>query len=294
MVLGPFDGVGIGPLAGEVQGLEAGHVVGRAERAAGVFLLDRAERGGRGEQRLDAVLGDHPPVDAGVGRADRLALEQDAGRSVQQRGVDDVGVPHHPADVGGGPEHLARPCVVDVGHRPFEDDRVPAIVADDPLGLARRPRGVEDVERIGRRHRHAVDRRRRRDGLVPVDVAAGDQLRGSGLALEDDAEIRFVAGDLDRLVEQRLVMDHPAGLDPAGAGDDRLGRRIVDPDGELVGREPAEDDRVDRADPWRRRAWRPPPRAPSACRSPPGRRGPRPAPRARRRIAPRGRGARHR
>ena len=57
---------------------------------------------------VHAVLGDDPPERAGVGRADRLALVQDRGAAGEQRRVDDVGVADDPADVGGGPEHLAR------------------------------------------------------------------------------------------------------------------------------------------------------------------------------------------
>ena len=76
--------------------------------AVGVLLLDRPDRGGRGEQRLDAVLRDHPPERAGVRGADRLALVEHGRRAGDQRRVDDVGVADDPADVGGGPPHLAR------------------------------------------------------------------------------------------------------------------------------------------------------------------------------------------
>jgi hypothetical protein len=44
------------------------------------------------------------------------------------------------------------------------------------------------------------------------------------LALEDHAEFGLVRGLLDRAVQQRLVMHHAPRLDPAGGGDDRLGR----------------------------------------------------------------------
>src|SRR3546814_3442398 len=84
------------------------------------------------------MVGDHAPEDAGVRRADRLALEQDRGAAMEQRRVDDIGVTDHPADVRGRPVDLARLDAVDVAHRPFERDDVPAVVADDDLRLAGR------------------------------------------------------------------------------------------------------------------------------------------------------------
>ena len=133
------------------------------------------------------MLGDDPPEGAGVGRADRLALEQDRRAAVQQRRVDDVGMADHPADIGGRPEHLARLDAELVLHRPFERDHVAAIVAHDALGLAGRAGGVEDVERVGGRDRHAVDiarrpPRSRRHLLGIVEVAARRQLAASAAA----------------------------------------------------------------------------------------------------------------
>ena len=64
----------------------------------------------------------------------------------------------HPADIGRRPEHLARLDAELVLHRPFQRDHVAAIVAHHALGLAGRAGRVEDVERIGGEHRHAVAR----------------------------------------------------------------------------------------------------------------------------------------
>ena len=56
-------------------------------------------------------------------------------------------------------------------------------------------------------------------------------------------------GELDGLVEQRLVGDDPVDLDAARGGEDHLGPRVGDPAGQLGRGEAAEHDRVDRADP---------------------------------------------
>ena len=78
-------------------------------RAGRVLALDGAEGGRGGEQGGDAMLGDDPPEGAGIGGADGLALVEHAGGAGEQRGIDDIAVADHPADVGGGPEDFARP-----------------------------------------------------------------------------------------------------------------------------------------------------------------------------------------
>ena len=60
---------------------------------------------------------------------------------------------------------------------------------------------------------------------------------------------RLVLGELERAVEQGLVRQHLRALDPARRGQHDAWARIVDPQRELVRREAAEDDRVDRAEP---------------------------------------------
>ncbi len=147
----PFDGVRIGALAGEEQRVHRADVVLLEQRRLRVLLAHGAERGRRGEEGADLVFLDHPPERAGVRRADRLAFVEDGRAAVQQRRVDDVGMADDPADVGGGPVGLAGLDVVDRRHRPFERDDIAADVAHHALRHAGRPRGVEDVERIGRR-----------------------------------------------------------------------------------------------------------------------------------------------
>ena len=183
------------------------------------------------------------------GVPDGLALVDDGGVSVEQRRVADVRVSDHPADVGRGPVHLAGLDPVDVLHRPLQRDGVAAVVANHALGLAGGAGGVEDVEGIGGRDRHAVVRLGARHGLHPVDVASLDEVAWCGFALEDDAGARLVGGEIDGAVEQRLVVDHPTRLDTARCRDDRHRRRIVDAYRELVRGEAAEHHRMHRPEP---------------------------------------------
>ena len=71
-----MQGVGIGALAGQEEGLEVGQVVLFHQFRLGVLAFDGPEGGGRGEHGLDLVLGDHPPEDPGIRRTHRLAFEQ--------------------------------------------------------------------------------------------------------------------------------------------------------------------------------------------------------------------------
>ncbi len=125
---------------------------------------------------------------------------------------------------------------------------MPAIVADDALGLPGRAGGVENVERVGGLHRHAVDGVRRLDRRLPVEVALGQHRRLELRPLQHDAVAWLVGRLLDRGVEQRLVGDGPAALDAAARRDDHDGLGVVDAGRQLVGGEAAEHYRVDGAD----------------------------------------------
>ena len=194
------------------------------------------------------MLGDEAPERAGIGRADGLALVQDRRAAGEQRRIDDVAVADHPTDVGRRPERVARAHAVNARHRPLERDGVAAVVAHDAFRDAGRSRRIEDVERIGRLDGHALDGGGARHEIAPLEVAALHERRRRLRALQDHTALGLVAREVDRPVEQRLVRDDPAGLDPARRGDDQLGSCIVDALGQLVGGEAAEHDGVDGPD----------------------------------------------
>ena len=198
------------------------------------------------------IVLDHPPEGARVRRADRLALIKDAGAAVHQRRVDNVGMADDPADVGAGPEGLARLDAVDRRHRPFERDDIAADVAHDALRHAGGAGGIENIERIGRgeigagralsRRLRGVDQRR------PVVVARLVHARLDLRALEDDAGSRLAGREADGEIEQRLVFDDTAGLDAAARGQDDFRLGVVDARRQLLGGEAAEHHRMHRAD----------------------------------------------
>ena len=248
LFLRPDNRVGVGALAGEEQGFQAGKVVFFHKLSGRILAFDGAKGGRGGEEGLYLVFGNHPPEGACVRCADRFALEQDRGRAVDQRAVGDIGMAHHPADIGGGPEDLSRIDVVDVFHGPVQRHHMPAGGAHDAFGLACGAGGIKDVERIGPADRHAFGRCGRGLQVLPVEIAALDQIGLCLLSLQDNGEFRFVLCQLDRAVQQGFIGDHPARLDPAGGGDDGLRRSIVDTHGQFVSGKTAEDYGMHRAD----------------------------------------------
>ena len=170
------------------------------------------------------MLADDAPEGAGVGRADGLAFVHDRRRAVQQRRIDDVAVADDPADVGGGPEDFARLDVVVIVHDPLQRHHVAAVVAHDAFRLAGGAGCVEDIERVGGIDRNALGAEssgfRGGDGGCPIDVAAGDHARCFLRTLEQQDLRRLVFGELDGVIEQRLVFDDAVRLDAAGGGED--------------------------------------------------------------------------
>ena len=186
LVLRPQNGVGVGPLAGKKQMPQARGVVPRKKFRVRVGPFDGAESGRRGEENLHFVFGNHPPEHPGIRGADGLSLEQDGGAAGDQRRIDDVGMADHPADVRGGPVHIARVRVVDVRHGPLQRHRVAAIVADHALRLAGGARGVENIERVCRLHRHRGQRFGPFMRRMPFQVTPGDKVRLQRFALIDN------------------------------------------------------------------------------------------------------------
>ena len=71
------------------------------------------------------------------------------------------------------------------------------------------------------------------------------------LALQDDAELGLVGGDLYRRVEQRLVVHDASGLHAARGRDDDFRLGVVDANGKLVGGKTAEHHRMNCPEPRR-------------------------------------------
>src|SRR5262249_59490036 len=112
-VLGPQQGVRIAALPRQKEGPELGKVVLLHVLPDRILSLDRSKRGRGGEQRSYLMLRGDAPETAWVGPADPLSLVEGGGAAGQERGVVDVRMADHPADVGSCPKDFPRPPSVD-------------------------------------------------------------------------------------------------------------------------------------------------------------------------------------
>ncbi|EGE58250.1 hypothetical protein RHECNPAF_3340049 [Rhizobium etli CNPAF512] len=247
----PFQGLRVRSLAGKKQRPQIGHLVARDQIAVPIFSPDGAKGGRRREEHAHVMLRNDAPKCAGIRRADRLSLEDQGRHARYQRRVHDIGMADDPADIGRRPEDLARFQPVDIPHRPVQRDHMPAIVAHHALRLPGRAGGIEDIERIGRLDGNtghlgaAVGRHRR----LEILIAAADEFCAKLRPLQHQAALRLHPGHLDRLIDQWLIGDDAAGLQPATRADHQPGAAVVDTRRKLAGGKPAENDGMDRTDP---------------------------------------------
>ena len=142
----PHPRLGIDRLTDRSENPQAGQVVGGREFLAP--LHEGADRGRRGvEDRHAVALDELPP--AVLARRVGRALVEHRRRAVGQRAVDDVAVAGDPADVGAAPVDVGFGMQVEdhpVGRRHLR--QIAAGGVQDPLGLAGRPRRVEQEQRL--------------------------------------------------------------------------------------------------------------------------------------------------
>src|SRR5207237_9281968 len=84
--------------------------------------------------------------------------------------------------------------------------------------------------------------------LGPVVIPARDEICFELRPLQDYAALRLVACQLDRIVEQGLVLDDAARLEPAACRKNELWLRIIKARGKLLCGEYPEPHRVHRTD----------------------------------------------
>ena len=196
-------------LSRQPQGLEAGDIV--FLEPAGVLLLEHTHgRGGR-EHVRDLVLFHNAPPHTSV-RASGQAFVHDGGHARDERAVDDVAVPHHPADVAGGEVGLAGLRIKNMLHAGSQRHGVAAGVALHALGLAGGAAGVQRVAGVRGLHpfaRHAgVQMLFAQAG--PVVVAPGLPVHGGEPPVDHQHSGRLVGRQGNGFVQQGLVRHHLA------------------------------------------------------------------------------------
>jgi hypothetical protein len=200
-----------------------------------------------GVEDIDLVLVDDfpEPTDRGVVRH---ALEHQRRRAVGERTVDEIAVAGHPADVRGAPVDVALVIIEHVLMRHRGVDEIAAGGVDDALGRAGRARGVEDEQRI--LGAHLLGRTMRGDQLhrlVEPDVAVRTPA-DVGAGVGDDDDVLDAADLFQRGVDVGLERHLAPAAQALVRRDHDFRFGVFDPARQRVGREAAEDDRVDRAD----------------------------------------------
>ena len=231
------------------------HAAQQTQRLAGRGLYrslpvahQGADRGGGGVEDIDLVLVHHLPEAAAVGIVWN-PLEHQRGGAIGQRAIDDIGVPGHPADIGGAPVDVAWLVVEHHLMRVAGPDHVAAGGVQHALRLAGAARGVKDEQRVlGAELRgRAIGRRggaERCEIMIPTrlhcHVAAGH--------LHDDHVL-----DGRALFERRVGIGLQRNRPPTAAalvgGDQHVGVAVLDAVGQAVRGEPAEHHGMDGADP---------------------------------------------
>ena len=141
----PAQGLGVQRLAGAGQESQRPQVV-----LPGVFVAvahQHPQGGGGGENYVDAVFFDGFVEYAGMGVVYGALAEYGRGPGYQ-RGVDDITVAYHPADVGGAPEYVIVFDIPESLEVVVGADHITAVDVLDAFGFAGGAAGVEDIEGI--------------------------------------------------------------------------------------------------------------------------------------------------
>ena len=190
----------------------------------------RSHRCGRSEQHFHLVLRTDPPECTGIRRSYRLALIHDAGAAAQAAAHKRCSCGHNdPADIRGRPIDVADIATVNRRCMEFHSATAwPPLSRTTPLGPARGSGGVQNIQRIGGQHGHAISRCGGCLGRQQIVVAARFQGSNRLLSLQNEAGIGLVRRQFDRVIQQRFVLDHPARFQPAGGRHDHLRPGIGD------------------------------------------------------------------
>ena len=151
----------IQPFSSKKKGSQIADVILLLEFRLRVFLFHCPESGRGSEKSVHPMFIQYPPECSGIRGADRFSLIKDGAASMNQRSIDDVGVTHHPANVGSRPINLSGIGVEYRFHAVFEGNGMASVFPYHSLRQTGGPRSIKNVKRIGGIHRHRINRIRR-------------------------------------------------------------------------------------------------------------------------------------
>ena len=207
-------------------------------------------RGSRVEDR-DLMTLDHVPIATIVG-IHGGRLEHECAQTIQQRTVDNVGMPGDPSSIGNTGIHIALLQIERCGGGVHGIQTVSSGGMDQTLGLAGRARRVQNEQTVFGIHPLAGA-----VGTLPLDelidqhIARGVHLHAAAAVMGKHKQLldNVRAGTaLDGRVANLLEGEGPAAALATVGGDDPLGLAGLDPIGNGVGTETGENDGMDGTD----------------------------------------------
>ena len=213
-----------------------------------VALAGHGPDGGRrGVELVHAMALDQIPIPSGVG-IKRNALENQCGRTVAQRPVDNVGVARDPAHVGDARVDIAIVVVEHIFVRERHLQQVSRSGMGHALGPARAARGVEEKERVLAVHvLNGTIGTLAIHGLAQPDVALG--IEGNFVTRSPRHEHRAHrrAGH-HRFVDRALEWNDFSAAHALVGGNDGRASSVVDPVAQALGRKAGKHHVVNGAD----------------------------------------------
>nr|GEY12335.1 hypothetical protein [Tanacetum cinerariifolium] len=246
-VVVPVPGFRVDRLAHRTQQAQARAVC--AIHSLGAFGHHCADGGWRGVENIDLVLVDYFRH-AGDVRVVRNALEQQRGRAIGQRPVDDVAVAGDPADVSGAPVNFTRAVVEHALMGQGGIQQIACSGVQHALGLAGGAGGVKDEQRLFGAHflRRASAGGHVQQRVVPdVAVTVPFDIATGALAHDDLLHAgSFRVGQ--RPVDVGLHRGFLAATQAFVSGDHHFRFAVDDATGQCFRREAAEHHRMNRTD----------------------------------------------
>ena len=120
--------------------------------------IERHQRPNRGRRRVKmrhAILLHHFPEPPGI-RIRRRPLKNNPRRPIYQRSIQNITVPGNPPSIRRTPIHIILPHLKHIAKRVTRVHHIPATRMQHPLRLARRPRRIQNKQRIFGIHLHRL------------------------------------------------------------------------------------------------------------------------------------------
>ena len=127
---------------------EMAHIILRQQFAFRVITLDGTDGGWRGEHDFNFMFRNHPPECPRIRRAHGFAFIQHGCASLEERGVNNIGMANNPPNIRCRPKNIPRVTIIDIFHRPFQRHDMGTGGTNHAFRNTRGARGIENITRV--------------------------------------------------------------------------------------------------------------------------------------------------